>query len=196
MAGPQFAALDFGSVTPASAASIVASGEGTNSVGLVGNLGPFVPGVFSVSFSFSFESHSVTGDGVAALMTFQPTFASGQLSVVGMDLTANLFDGATHVSTLSATGDVATGAALGQPFQVLSVAHSFAREGASAFQYIGDRGTILVELDLAWTGAQPGHTLGLELLEGSQVEYLTYIPTPSAALVMAMGAGLGLRRRR
>jgi hypothetical protein len=196
MAGPQFAALDFGSVTPASVASVVATGEGSNAVALSGNLGPFFGGAFSVSFAFSFESHSVSGDGVAALMWFQPTFSSGQLSVTNVDLTANLFDGATHVSTLSVPGQVAQSASITSAFEVLAVAQSFERNGAAPFEFIGDRGTIQVTLDLVWSGAAGGQSLALELLEGSQVEYLTYIPTPSAALVMAMGAGLGLRRRR
>ena len=79
---------------------------------------------------------------------------------------------------------------------MLAVAQSFERNGAAPFEFIGDRGTIQVTLDLVWSGASNGHTLGLELLEGSQVEYLTYIPTPGVATVMAMAAGFGLRRRR
>ena len=195
-AGPQFAALDFVSVNPVSGSSITPTGEGSSTVGLTGDLGPFFPGVFSVSFGLTFDSFSVNGDGVAALLSFQPTFASGQLAVTSVTIAANLFDGADPVSTMSAPGEVANGSSLDQAFDVLGVAHSFSRSGAGAFEYIGDHGTIQVTLEFAWTGAQNGHTLGLELVDGSEVSYLAFIPAPGVATVMALGGVVGLRRRR
>lgn len=195
-AGPQFAALDFGSVNPVSGSSITPTGEGSSTVGLTGGLGPFFPGVFSVSFGLTFESFSVNGDGVAALLSFQPTFASGQLSVTSVSIAAQLFDGSDPVSLVTAQGEVASGSSLDQSFDVLGVAHSFSRSGANAFEYIGDHGTIQVTLEFAWSGAQNGHTLGLELLDGSEVSYLAFVPAPGVATVMALGGGLCLRRRR
>ncbi len=196
MASPQFAAVSLGSVTPASAASILASGEGTRNVGLVGELGPFSPGQFTVMVSLSFESFSVPGDGVAATFSMLPSFGSGSLALSSFQIGATLYDGADMVSSLAAQGQASQGASSGDAFDLVAIATSFDREGAAPFEYIGDHGNIQLAMTFQWSGASSTDSLWLEVLPGSEVAYLTFIPAPGTAGVLALGALVGVRRRR
>lgn len=195
--GAPFAALSLGSVSPASASNVIASGEGTQSVGLAGDLGPFFPGAFTVTVGLTFTSFSVPGDGVAAFLTLIPDYDAGNLSVTGFTLGANLFDGAQHVSALSAQGDISTSFANQGAFDLTGIAHSFDKSGAAPFQFIGDHGSIQVTIDFLWTGASEFDTLRLNIGEGSAVEYLSFVPAPGVASALAIGGlALGARRRR
>lgn len=195
-ASPQFAAIDFVSVSPASGASVVVNGEGSSVVGLTGDLGPFFPGAFSVTFGLTFDSFSVSGDGVMSMLSFQPSNLNGTLQVTDAEISAQLFNGAEHVSTLTSAGQVAAGARGNGAFDVYSIAQAFTRDGAAPFEYIGDHGSIQVTVDFLWSGVGPNDTLRLEVLEGSEIAYLAFIPSPGTVAAVGLGALSVLRRRR
>ena len=195
--GAPFASLSFDSVTPASVSNIVASGEGTQSVGLAGDIGPFFPGVFSVTFGLSFSSFSVPGDGVAAFLSILPDHDTGSLAVTDFTLGASLFDGAQHISSLSTQGNVSASFASQGAFDLVGIAHAFDKGGAGPFQFIGDHGSIQVTIDFLWTGASEFDTLRLNFGEGSAIEYLSFVPAPGIASTLALATlALGARRRR
>ena len=194
-AGPQFAALDFVSVSPASGASVFVNGEGSSVVGLTGDLGPFFPGAFSVTFGLTFDSFSVSGDGVMSMLSFQPSNLNGALQVTNAEISAQLYNGAEHVSSLTSSGQAAAGARGNGSFDVYTLAQAFSRDGAAPFEFIGDHGSIQVTIDFLWSGVGPNDTLRLDVLEGSEIAYLAFIPSPGTVAVMGLSA-LGVMRRR
>ncbi len=190
----QYASLYLDSVTPASINSLSTTGDGTERLGISGDLGPFFPGPFTVTLGLTFESFTIAGDGVGAFFTILPDFAQGQLALTSFTLEADLFDGGEHVSSLEMIGDYGNSRS-GGGFDVVGIASPFHKDGVTG--YIGDHGTIQLTMNFVWTGAPDSDMLNLNIAEGSEINYMASLyPTPGAGAAFGIGAVMAMRRRR